>query len=103
MGGEHVMKNGTLYERYGKIEFSFTPKKMSMNFENLFGGDRGLSKSMNEFINQNWRDILREMKPSYEAVFSNVFKDTIDSVFSRIPVKDIMPDYFANSNATHDS
>lgn len=66
-----------------------------MNFENLFGGGQGLSNTMNEFINQNWREILKEMKPSYEAVFEGVFKDTVDRVFSRIPVKDIMPDYYS--------
>lgn len=87
-----------LYVDYYKIDFEFNPAKMSLNFENLFDGDKTLGKSVNEFINENWREILAELKPSYEQVFSTVFKDTVHRVFSRIPVKNILPDYFQTAS-----
>lgn len=91
--GEHFIRDGSLYVRYNKIDFAITPQKMTLDFENLFDGDKVLSKTINQFINENWKEILKEMKPSYEAVFSNVFKDTVEKVFDKIPVKNILTDF----------
>lgn len=62
---------------------------MYLNLENLFNGDKLLGDNMNRFLNENWQDILAELKPSIIDAFTQIFSGIINSVFSRLPYDDI--------------
>lgn len=47
---------------------------------------------MNIFLNENWRDLLNELQPSIEEVFSVVIKDVAHQFLSRIPLKQLLLD-----------
>ena len=59
--------------------------RLFMDFSNLFNGDKALGDNMNLFLNENWMDILKELKPSITGAFSKVFGKVINDVFSHIP------------------
>lgn len=44
---------------------------------------------MNEFLNENWRDIWGELKPVVEEAFAQICKNIINNVFTRMPYKDL--------------
>lgn len=60
-----------------------------MNLNNLFNGNKLLGETMNQFLNDNWRDILKEFTPAISGSFNGVFKKIIDDVFSRIPYNEM--------------
>lgn len=45
--------------------------------------------TMNEFLNDNWRDIMVEMAPAVEASFSSHFQKMAENIFNRIPIDEI--------------
>lgn len=60
-----------------------------MNFGNLFKGDKALGDNTNKFLNENWQDILNELKANLFDAFGQVVESLINSVFSKIQYKDL--------------
>lgn len=44
---------------------------------------------MNNFMNENWKDIFAEMKPVVDDTCGKVVKNIINNVFAKIPYKDL--------------
>lgn len=63
--------------------------RLTLYFENLFNGDKLLGDNMNLFLNENWSDILRELKPSIVDAFTTIISSVINSMFSKIAYDDI--------------
>lgn len=63
-----------------------------MNFENLFNGDRVLGESTNQFLNQNWADILRELKPVLTEAIAKIYQSIAQPVFAKFPYADLFLD-----------
>lgn len=84
-------KNG-LYVKTDKFKFTMETKKMYINLENLFNGDKALSDNMNLFLNENWQDILQELKPSIQDAFSQIIGSLVNSVFAKVAYSDIFLD-----------
>ena len=63
-----------------------------MSFENLFNGDKALGDNMNLFLNENWQDILKELKPSISEALSQIFAALINAVFGKVPYNEIWND-----------
>jgi len=45
---------------------------------------------MNVFLNENWRELLIELKPAIEEVFGTAFKEIGQQFFNRIPLDQII-------------
>ncbi|XP_034247581.1 protein takeout-like [Thrips palmi] len=75
-------------------EFSFTidTKKLHLNFENLFNGNKELGSTMNHFLNENSAEVLKELKPAISDGFGEVFKQISNRVFSKVPLEKIFPE-----------
>lgn len=56
-----------------------------MHFENLFNGDKLLGDTTNTFLNENWADILKEMKRVFRDTIGGILKNIIGSVFAAYP------------------
>lgn len=44
---------------------------------------------MNRFLNENWEDILKELKPAIVDAFAQIFSSIVNSVFSRVSYEEI--------------
>lgn len=53
-----------------------------MHFGNLFNGNEALGDNMNLFLNENWSDILNELKTPILTAFGDLFVAIINNVFS---------------------
>lgn len=56
-------------------------------FNKLFTGDNA-----NMFLNENWREILHELMPAIEQVFSAAFVQIGEQFLKRIPMNQILLD-----------
>jgi Haemolymph juvenile hormone binding protein (JHBP) len=53
----------------------------------LFSGD-----TTNRFFNENWRDIVREIKPVLEETIAEVIHGIVRQVFDLYPLEQLLPD-----------
>lgn len=56
-----------------------------MYFTNLFNGNKELGDTFNKFVNENWQDIFKEIKPAMASSLAQVYKSILNNVFSNIP------------------
>lgn len=49
-------------------------------------------ENMNVFLNENWRELLKEMQPYFEGAVETVFASMAQQFFSRIPLNQIFLD-----------
>uniref|UniRef100_A0A1B0CZX6 Uncharacterized protein n=1 Tax=Phlebotomus papatasi TaxID=29031 RepID=A0A1B0CZX6_PHLPP len=85
-------KNSKVYIQTKDFLFGFDTTRLHINFENLFNGDKALSDNMNLFLNENWKDILDELKPAINEAFSQIFNTIINTIFAKIAYSDIYLD-----------
>lgn len=58
---------------------------MSIYFGNLFNGNKELGATTNSFFNENWKDILKEIKPAVGDAIGSIYESLINNVFGSIP------------------
>lgn len=64
-----------------------------MSFENLFNGNYAFSQTTKKFLNDNWREILNEVKPLVTKAVAAVYKAIAGPIFIKHPYKDLfLPD-----------
>lgn len=84
-----IEKNGKQYIQTERFQLDFDTTRFHMNFENLFNGDKALGDNMNLFLNQNWRDILTELKPAITFAVEEILKGLINRIFMKVPYSEI--------------
>lgn len=52
----------------------------------LISGD-----NMNRFLNDNWDEILKELKPAVQETFGLAFAEISNRIFTKVPYADIFP------------
>lgn len=87
--GKLVEKTGKQYYQLDKLKATFDTTRFHMQFSNLFNGDKALGDNMNQFLNDNWQDILKELKPSIVAAFAQIFQRVITNVFDKVPYAEL--------------
>lgn len=83
-----VEKNGKQYLTVENSKLGLQASRLTMRFENLFN-DKQLSDTMNAFLNENWQEILNELRPSLSETISQILISIISGTFSRIPYNEI--------------
>lgn len=71
------------------FQSDFETTRFYMQLSNLFNGDKLLGDNMNLFLNDNWQDILKELKPVTKDAFGKIFMSIINNVFAKLPYKDM--------------
>lgn len=72
--------------------FDLTTTRMYLHFDNLFNGDKLLGDNTNNFLNENWAEVLDSVKHIFEATISEIIESTQLKVFSAVPFKDAFLD-----------
>ncbi|XP_055612009.1 protein takeout-like [Uranotaenia lowii] len=89
--GKLVEKAGKQFYQVDKMKATFDTTRFHMHFSNLFGGDKALGDNMNQFLNDNWQDILKELKPAIVDAFVKIFQSVVSSVFNKVPYNELFP------------
>ncbi|XP_049820575.1 protein takeout-like [Aethina tumida] len=83
-------KKGEIYGSIENGDLDFDIKNVKLNFENLFNGDKTLGSQMNMFLNENWRDVFKDLKGAISKSFGAICKTVLQNYFSRIPLKELI-------------
>lgn len=95
-----VVLHGNLMQHNGK-DYFFLKRIVSadsdlshayINLENLFNGNKLLGEGMNKFLNENWAELWKELRPAFIEAFGNVGMDIANAVFQRNTVKKLFSD-----------
>ncbi|XP_063696583.1 protein takeout-like [Culicoides brevitarsis] len=84
-----IEKNGKTYIQTDKFKLTFDTSRLYLQLDNLFNGDKALGDNMNVFLNENWKDILDELKPAVIEAFSQIFASVINTIFSKLSYDDV--------------
>lgn len=71
-----------------QIDFNIGGAKVQL--DNLFNGDEELTKSMNQFINENWRLVTAELRPALEKTISSILMEVTDKFFDAYPTEKLI-------------
>ena len=89
-----IEKKGKQYIQIpaNKFKLAFDTTRMYLRLDNLFNGDKALGDNMNLFLNENWKDILQELKPAVRETLAQILSGIINSVFDKIPYNELFID-----------
>lgn len=83
------LKKGREYLQFSDVKLDFTTTRLHMHFANLFNGDKLLSDSTNKFLNENWSDILNELKPVLKKAIGNIINGVVGPFFAKFPYDEL--------------
>lgn len=61
--------------------------KLQIHFDSRTG-NKEVNDSINKVVNDNWRDLYKELKPDLEKNTAEVIKSIIGPLFENIPYND---------------
>lgn len=62
---------------------------MKLDFQGMFNGDPLLGNQMNAFLNENWRELIREMGPGMAEATGQVTLLVMQGLTSHVPVSEM--------------
>lgn len=86
--GKPVEKDGKIYMKPEDFVMKLKVNGMICDFENLFN-DKVLSDNMNNFLNENWKDIFDELRDSVIEAMSVPIKNVIIEVMEATPYEEL--------------
>lgn len=82
-------ENGNTFMDIKDFRIECKVKRMTMQLDNLFNGDKALGDNINSFLNENWQEIYAELKlPVYDGI-AKAMKAAAKKVFNTIPYNEI--------------
>lgn len=72
-----------------KLHLDTPTVRSYFKFDNLFNGNKQLGDEMNKFMNENWLDVAKDTKPSFDETLDRVFKQNLDNLFEKVPYDEI--------------
>lgn len=80
-----IVKKGKEYIQTDYFKLDFDTENMQIQLTNLFNGDKALGDNMNLFLNENWKDILKELKPAISYAIEEIIKSIVNRIFNKVP------------------
>ncbi|XP_045466498.1 circadian clock-controlled protein daywake-like [Harmonia axyridis] len=87
-----VERNGEKYYNPVFDPMDYHLEKVVFDIENLFGGNKELGASVNEFLNNNWDILMIEFGPEIAKIISKIITDIFDNLAAVVPVKYVFLD-----------
>lgn len=81
-----VNRDGDDYLDLQKVNVDLKIKKMTVDIKDNLN-DNLIMSTVNQVMNDNWREIFDEMKPDFEKFISETYKEVVKPVFDRVPYK----------------
>lgn len=60
--------------------------QLNVNTRIFYAGE-----AMNTFINDNWRHVMKDMKPVLEQTIGEVVKGLFNAIYNKFPLEEILP------------
>lgn len=83
-------KDGSRYIGVKSFNVDMTTKGGRAHLTNLFGGDKVLGRTVNNFFNENFQDLFGALKHLPQSFLAKAFKQHADSIFKAWPVEELL-------------
>lgn len=80
-----IVKKGQEYIQIDAFKLIFDAENMKIQLTNLFNGNQALADSMLQVLNENWRDLLQELRPAITFAFEEIVKSIANRIFNKVP------------------
>lgn len=50
-----------------------------------------IGEAMNVFLNDNWKHVMKDMKPVLEESIGEIVKELFNAMYNKIPFEEILP------------
>ncbi|XP_065214845.1 protein takeout-like [Planococcus citri] len=88
---KETTKDGETFWSLDNMDFNFSVTKLHIIMENLFNGDKALGDNMNVFLNENWPEILGELRGAFRTAFASAFSEIAQRFFEKVPIEQVFP------------
>ncbi|KAL0101133.1 hypothetical protein PUN28_018764 [Cardiocondyla obscurior] len=92
MQGVEEVKDGVRYMKISRLLIDFSLGRARFRINDHLNGNNVIGQAMNQFLNQNIKEIIEEMRPAASASIAKYFKDFLNGVFTQLPLKVWMHD-----------
>ncbi|XP_021925168.1 protein takeout-like [Zootermopsis nevadensis] len=89
---ETVRRKDKIYGQPRDFKLYFDIQDMTIHLDNLFNGDKFLGDNMNTFLNENWRELLKELGPGIGEAISKVVSTILANIFELVPYDEAFPE-----------
>ncbi|XP_019876885.1 protein takeout [Aethina tumida] len=84
-----VDKNNVEYVKVDTIKVKLNLKKVLIHLDKLFNGDKNLGDSMNQLLNENWQDVMKEISPGAGKAIAEVLGSVFKNYVEYVPLNEI--------------
>ncbi|XP_044761620.1 protein takeout-like [Coccinella septempunctata] len=90
---EETGRKGNIYAEIKNDHLDIFPEKMTIQLDNLFNGNKQLGDTTNQFLNENWQEVLKEFGPAIAEIISSVTRSILVPLCRKVPLNEIFTDY----------
>lgn len=80
-----IVKKGKEYVQTDGFKLNFDTEKMNIQLTNLMNGNQALADSMLQVLNENWKDLLNELKPAVTYAIEEIVKSIVNRILNKVP------------------
>ena len=73
--------------KISRLLIDFNLKRARFRINDKLNGNNVIGQAMNQFLNQNYKEIIDEMKPAASSSISKHFMGFLNTAFTRLPMK----------------
>ncbi|XP_070156915.1 protein takeout [Polyergus mexicanus] len=90
--GVEEVRNGIRYLNIVRLLIDFSLGRVRFRIMDHLNGNNVIGQAMNQFLNQNAKEIIEEMRPAASASIAKHFKEFLNTAFGKLPIKIWMHD-----------
>lgn len=90
--GVEEIRDGVRYMNISRLLVDFSLGRARFRINDHLNGNNVIGQAMNQFLNQNIKEIIEEMKPAASSSIAKYFKDFLNTVSTKMPLKVWMHD-----------
>ncbi|KAL1449637.1 hypothetical protein WDU94_002123 [Cyamophila willieti] len=87
-----VKRDGVKYLKPRTYSYKIRPERTYLHFDNLFNGDKYLGEQMNQFMNDNHKELYSVFIPAFEKVLAEEDKQELTEILSVLPYDELFLD-----------
>ncbi|XP_011309495.1 protein takeout [Fopius arisanus] len=85
--GVEELRDGVRYMRIHRLLVDFSLGRARFRVVDQLNGNNVIGQAMNQFLNQNAKEIIEEMRPAASASIAKHFMSFLNTAFTKVPLK----------------
>nr|CAD7419104.1 unnamed protein product [Timema poppensis] len=91
LGEVITKKDGKKHFNVKDFKVKFDIGHCSLHLGDLFHGDQELGDTMNALLNDNWKNLADEIKPTLENTISSLLKNMSNNIYRKYSLDELLP------------